>query len=386
MIAGYPKGKLERHYFWTEAEAEAAAQKLNVLIRRYGAEGFSMNPAQRYEYGRCVGLLKRLGLTLTGVVEAAVAERKMELEGHKLSEIIDECLELNGRRAKKGEVSVYHIRNLRNSKRIVERTFGNYPVAQITKRDIIRWLDSLDMSAPSRDFYRRHILTFLSFAVDRGYIKENPARGISKIGQEGEIGIFTVDQCRSLLENAGQMLPYYALGMFAGLRPMSEIKRLDWSAIDWTDKVVTVRNWKGGKTRSSRYRYVNMSANLLAWLDPFRGSTGRVWPNNFQEAHQRAKREAGIQKWPHDGMRHSYASYLLALTQNSALVADQMGHSSCDMIYGSYRRLVKANDAAAFWSIYPAGWISQEPLLSPNSSRNKGLFCAERTPLEVSVW
>ena len=42
--------------------------------------------------------------------------------------------------------------------------------------------------------------------------------------------------------------------------------RLDWSAIDWEDKIITVRNWKGGKTRSARHRFVNMSANLMAWL------------------------------------------------------------------------------------------------------------------------
>ena len=47
------------------------------------------------------------------------------------------------------------------------------------------------------------------------------------MGQEGEIGILTVDECRRLLYAAPpHMRGYYALGLFAGLRPESEIKRL----------------------------------------------------------------------------------------------------------------------------------------------------------------
>ena len=35
MIAGYPLGKLERQYYSTGKEAEAAAEKSNVMLRRF---------------------------------------------------------------------------------------------------------------------------------------------------------------------------------------------------------------------------------------------------------------------------------------------------------------------------------------------------------------
>src|SRR5580692_1265893 len=87
MIAGYPLGKLERQYYSTGKEAEAAAEKSNVMLRRFGEQAFSMDPATCYEAARAV-LLKDYDLTLAQVVDSVVAERKMEMEGHKLSEIM----------------------------------------------------------------------------------------------------------------------------------------------------------------------------------------------------------------------------------------------------------------------------------------------------------
>jgi integrase len=102
-----------------------------------------------------------------------------------------------------------------------------------------------------------------------------------------------------------------------------------------------------------------MSANLLAWLEPFRADK-KVWPVNWHRLHYVTVRAVGIQDWPHDAMRHSYASYLMALCQNSGRVADQMGHASPDMICRRYRRLVKPNDATAFWQIFPDWYAAPE--------------------------
>jgi integrase len=386
MITGYPGKKRERHYFHTEGEAKDAARELNEEIREYGVQAATMSANERYEAGKCIRLLRLYGMTLTEVVEAAIKTRKSEMEGRPFGEIIDECLALAERRARKGEISSYERANLLKAGNLMKRSFPDKLVAQIKRTDIMTWLDSLDATATTRDFYRRYAVRFFSFALQREYIRENPAKGIPKSGNEGEIGIFTVEECRKLLTaaatSANHMLPYYALGLFAGLRPLSEIKRLDWSAIDWTDRLITVRNWKTGKTRSARFRHVNMSANLLAWLEPFKGRTGSVWPVNFDRTHRALKKAAGIEAWPHDCLRHSYASYLLALCQDSARVADQMGHESARMIFAHYRRLVKPDAAAAFWSIFPSEYVetSSESLTGVQS------FQVERNPLEISVW
>jgi integrase len=62
---------------------------------------------------------------------------------------------------------------------------------------------------------------------------------------------------------------------------------------------------------------------------------------------------AGLEKWPDNGLRHSCASYSLALTGDAVRVAYQLGNSA-DMIHRHYKALVTAADAKRFWELRPA--------------------------------
>ena len=67
-----------------------------------------------------------------------------------------------------------------------------------------------------------------NFAVQRGYATGNPAEKTAKAKEpKADIGILTVTQAARLLESATpDILPYIAIGLFAGLR-RAEIERLD---------------------------------------------------------------------------------------------------------------------------------------------------------------
>jgi hypothetical protein len=44
--------------------------------------------------------------------------------------------------------------------------------------------------------------------------------------------------------------------------------------------------------------------------------------------------------WPHDALRHSFASYHLAKFQNAPSLALELGHQSNALIFSNYRRRV----------------------------------------------
>jgi integrase len=68
--------------------------------------------------------------------------------------------------------------------------------------------------------------------------------------------IFTPAQMRLLLHSApARMIPYLALGAFAGLRA-AEMARLDWSAIDLTRRIIPIRADQA-KTASRRVAPIN---------------------------------------------------------------------------------------------------------------------------------
>ena len=62
---------------------------------------------------------------------------------------------------------------------------------------------------------------------------------------------------------------------------------------------------------------------------------------------------AGLTRWPHDALRHSFASYHLARWNDAAALALQMGHTTTAMIFSHYRRVVKESDAARYWNMFP---------------------------------
>ena len=65
-----------------------------------------------------------------------------------------------------------------------------------------------------------------------------------------------------------------------------------------------------------------------------------------------AEKVLGFDVWPQDCLRHTAASYMLALRKDSGLVADRLGNSP-GILLRHYRELVKPEDCLAFWSIRP---------------------------------
>jgi integrase len=62
---------------------------------------------------------------------------------------------------------------------------------------------------------------------------------------------------------------------------------------------------------------------------------------------------AGIESWPSNGLRHSYASYHLAYHKDAPALSLEMGHVSPNMVFKHYRQRVLPDIANQWWSIYP---------------------------------
>jgi integrase len=160
--------------------------------------------------------------------------------------------------------------------------FNGQMVATITSAEIDDWLRSLKVSPVTRNHYRRLIVLAFNFAVQRGYAAGNPAEKTAKAKEpKAEIGILTVTQASVLLEKAApEILPYIAIGLFAGLR-RAEIERLDWSEIDFDSGLIQV---KAEKAKGARKRFVTMQPNLREWLLPLRKHRSNIITDeNFRQ-------------------------------------------------------------------------------------------------------
>jgi integrase len=165
--------------------------------------------------------------------------------------------------------------------------------------------------------------------------------------------IFSVDELTALLNAAStaapDILPMLALGAFAGLRE-SEIKRLDWGEVNLQRGYIEV---KAAKAKTAKRRVVRIQPNLAQWLGPYSAMSGVVVPVNSRKKLDAVRKASRLQRWSKNGLRHSFASYRLAATNDAAAVAAELGHSTSQMLYSTYRELVLPEEAERYWKIAP---------------------------------
>ena len=84
-------------------------------------------------------------------------------------------------------------------------------------------------------------------------------------------------------------------------------------------------------------------------------TAGPVCPpiNIYRRLFAEALAKAGIEKWPTNALRHTFASNHLAFHRNASETALQLGHTESRTLFVHYRELVRAEKAGAYWRIFP---------------------------------
>jgi integrase len=250
--------------------------------------------------------------------------------------------------------SADHLRDLRSRLAIFCRDFGERPIAGITVDELDEWLRALPVSPQTRINFRTVVGGLFSYATKRRILDYNPVLHTAKPKlPDNPPEIFTVDELRALLETAQRIapdvVPMLAIGAFAGVRD-AEIKRLHWSEVDLARGLIEI---KAAKAKSARRRIVPIQTNLGAWLRPYSGKTGSVVPEGYRGSLDRARKASGLTRWPVNGLRHSYASYRQAACHDAPRVASELGHTSPQMLYSTYREVVTPDEATRYWQIAP---------------------------------
>ena len=264
------------------------------------------------------------------------------------------------RAAKKADgASAPYLTDLRCRLGQFSNSFGDRLVREIRTDEIDDWLRGLSVSPVTRNNSRRVLRTAFSFAVKRNYCVGNPVTKTAKAKEiKRPVGILSVAETARLLEAATpDVLPYLAIGLFAGLR-RAELERLDWSEIDFESGLIEVT---AQNSKTAQRRLVTMQPNLREWLLPLRKHKGNVTPSNcFRELFEQAREGARIAEWPDNALRHSFASYHLAHFKNAASTALELGHHDSRITFAHYRELVKPKNAEKYWNLFPSADASSK--------------------------
>jgi integrase len=348
-------GGRKRRFFKERAHAETYVQQARVQQANYGTAALSFSDRQRAEYLESLEKLEPFGATLRDAVEFYLPHLKATRRSCTAAQLVDELL-----KAKEADgASTRYLGDLRGRLKAFASVFDGQPLARISAPQIDQWLRSLAdkesgrrLSPVTRNHIRRLLVVAFNFARSRGYCIDNPAEKTAKAKEiDSVVGILGAAQTARLLESApAELVPYVAIGAFAGLR-RAELERLDWKEVDLQSGLIEVT---AANAKSARRRFVKIQPNLARWLQPYAQLSGSVTPPGYAKLLLAAREAAGITQWPPNALRHGFASYHLAHFNDAAALALELGHTNSQLVFQHYRQLVKPRDAERYWSIAPA--------------------------------
>ena len=225
--------------------------------------------------------------------------------------------------------------------------FANEECNTITPTHLEQWFAQRKWTRSTIDGVIAKIGPFFTWCVREGYCESNPCKAVKRpMGDDSPPAIFTPSESRKLLLTALScdpgMIPYLAIGLFAGVRPL-EIQRLQQQ--DITEQYIEIT---AAKAKTRKRRLVSLSDNLREWI----ALGGDLPLTNKPKRLARVLHMAGL-KWKPDIMRHSFASYHLAMYRSADKTAFELGHRDSKMLFAHYRELVTQEAAQAYWAIRP---------------------------------
>jgi integrase/recombinase XerD len=240
------------------------------------------------------------------------------------------------------------------------RIFGNRKITDIKESELNSFCfkpDRVPPYSPGTRRSRRALASQLyNFAIEKNWAVKNLANGLDTPPVEDkEPEYLKVDEVARLLAAAEEfdLLGYIVLALFLGVRP-NEIRQLDWSDVNVADGFVIIST---AASKIHERREVPINPTAAAWLACCQRPTGPIVGSAGFEIRFRAlRRAAGINDWPKDVMRHSFASYHAASFKKQEETARQMGHiGGLRILRKHYVAYVPEDVANQFWALRPTG-------------------------------
>ncbi len=367
-------GRGKRLFYPTKTEAQTVAEQARIKRRNEGLSAFSMSASDRTDAENALEILRRHGITLKSAADFSLRHLSTITTPKLVGDVVDELL-LKLRQDGKSD---YYLNQCSS---LWKRFAAEHPDLRATDIDRAKadnWLRDLKgVSGDTRNGYAALLSTLFIYAVSHKYAVDNPFKGISKAKSERGIPkILTLPQVIGLFRAAeSRFMPCLLLGLFAGLRPWSEVCRLRWERIDFENKHIDVA--PGCTKNQKSVRWVDMSDNLIQWLLPYRKSSGLVIDSVdvYNDLRERMCAKAGFGvsgvdkttgkpivpehgEWTQDVLRHTFGSMFYALNGTDDTMK-QMGHVGTDMFFRHYRARVTKGEAEAFWNLRPVSLESK---------------------------
>lgn len=385
--------------FTSEKEAQEFFNEKNIYDQKLGVEANRISPVDKRDLVEAKILLKPLNVSVSNAVLAyAKLTKDLEAHGVSLTQAIEEyksLVKLKERSVRldfaadryyysllKKDLSEEYVYTVERALQRFMESFGKDKiVALISAKEIFQWLINLkkreytesdiltvggrpmkvfkdgerDIGIYGRNEYRRTLYSFFKYCKMQDWLDFNPVEKIESWRIRGKTPeIFTPEEVRKILNSTppqSEIRAFTAIAAFTGIRN-AELKRLTWDKIRLDDREIILDS---EITKTASRRIVKIPENLAKWLEPYvwdLGTKKKILTRRKVPVLKKLHESLGKGNWIKNGLRHSAATYYLALTKNAYLTAEQMGHA-VDVLKQHYNGLAREKDAIKYFDILP---------------------------------
>lgn len=240
------------------------------------------------------------------------------------------------------------------------KRFGEYKLHELTRENVEKWLDAQGVGPRRWNNLLADIIALIRFGRRDGAVSTE-ITSVEKIERKRvshKIETYTPEELEKLLRCVWkEWRPVIIFGAFCGLRPEeicpekeSGKQGIRWEHVLWEKGKVDVPAEIG--VRSRRRRFAPLTDAARAWLEPWRNEKGPVaFERRFWHYLPQLKRSSGVE-WKFDALRHSFASYRLAIINDVQALALEMGNSPT-IIFRHYLSLKHVDEAEKWFGIRP---------------------------------
>ena len=398
-IVRYPDGetgKRRKKIFKTKQDAQKFYEAYDLKMRNLGFEASNLSLDDQRDLIEAKRLIKASGgdLSLLGILrlhqEAAEALRPY---GANLMDAVEHFCKWNKKKEDSTTLRAaldLYLSHIKASENLGERRYTDQKsrlerfakdmnpdciVAMISSVQIRNWLNSLkkleyaqssdgknvriETRVPASDLtkntYRQALSAFFTFCMENEFIGSNPIKDKLKALRikPKTPKFYKVDEIKHMLyasEPESDVRLYLALGAFTGIRRI-ELERLTWKSVRLDTKEIVLDS---EITKTSQRRIVKIPDNLAEWLAPYASKMckgDRILSKTYRKFLEKFIEDEKI-KWIDNGLRHSAATYYLALTRNAHETAEQMGHK-VEVLKKHYNGLATEAEAKKYFDILP---------------------------------
>lgn len=371
LVQGWQEdGKWKRKQFKDRREAERFVALKRVELENHGRkQHMILSPLTEEQAREAVIAFDALGETYT--LKQAV---DFFLKNHRPPEFVTTITEAISHYLADKEGDGVRPRTLSGSRLVLSafsEATGNPHLHTVTRQMVeayLRRLRGSDGITPAKrkswNTHRNEISQFFSWAMkedlttNRPWCFANPVEGIRiftarQIAEQRPPVVTTapqdlMHQLSFLMRyRGGQMVKYFALAYFAGIRPNGELEKL-------SKREKELVNLKTGKifipaafSKVKADRQVTIPPNLLQWLKAYKDFP--IVPKNFGRMKNRIREHLELKR---DETRHSFISYHVALHRSLGDAALEAGNSE-SMVRRHYLNLHTREEGEAFFAIIP---------------------------------